>query len=313
MAQTASDYDSPWKEALDFYFEPFMAFFFPQTYNDIDWSKGYESLAKELQEIVRDAETGRRFTDKLVKVWLRSGDEAFLFVHIEIQSQFQVDFAKRVYIYNHRLFDRYDREVISFVVLGDDRPDWRPTSYKYRRWDFHSRLKFPMVKLLDYQAQWQDLEQSNNPFAVIVMAHLQTQATRQDVRERFQSKLALVRGLYERGYSKKEVLELFRLLEWMMVLPKELEREFRTELRKIEGGNRMPYITGFERDGMVKNARQSIVVVLKTRFNTVPEELNKRLEGISDSDTLQTLLSQAVTTSSVEEFQQLLTQGTAVR
>ena len=97
MNQTVSDYDSPWKEALDFYFEPFMAFFFPQADDDIDWAKGYESLDKELQEIIRDAETGRRFADKLVKVWLRSGDETFLFVHVEIQSQFQVDFAKRVY------------------------------------------------------------------------------------------------------------------------------------------------------------------------------------------------------------------------
>ena len=84
LNQTTSDYDSPWKEALDLYFEPFMAFFFSKAYDDIDWSKGYESLDKELPEIVRDAETGRRFADKLVKVWLRSGEEAFLFIHVEI-------------------------------------------------------------------------------------------------------------------------------------------------------------------------------------------------------------------------------------
>jgi len=308
LNQPTSDYDSPWKEALDFYFEPFMAFFFPKAYNDIDWSKGYESLDKELQEIVRDAETGRRFADKLVKVGLRSGEEAFLFVHVEVQSQFQVDFAKRVYIYNHRLFDKYDCEVISFVVLGDDRPNWRPTSYKYRRWGFHSRLKFPMVKLLDYQAQWQELEQSKNPFTVIVMAHLQTQATRQDVQQRFQSKLALVRGLYERGYSKKEILELFRLIEWMMVLPAELENEFRTELRQIEGGNRMPYITGFERDGIVKGIKESVLDVLEIRFNTVPEDLSQALEAIDDATILKQLHRQAVTVVSVETFQKLLPQ-----
>jgi hypothetical protein len=31
------DYDSPWKEILDYYFAEFMDFFFPQAYNDIDW------------------------------------------------------------------------------------------------------------------------------------------------------------------------------------------------------------------------------------------------------------------------------------
>jgi hypothetical protein len=47
-----TDYDSPWKEALDRYFELFMAFFFPAAHADIDWKRGYEMLDKELQKIV---------------------------------------------------------------------------------------------------------------------------------------------------------------------------------------------------------------------------------------------------------------------
>ena len=307
--QPTTNFDSPWKEALDLYFEPFMAFFFPQAYNDIDWPKGYESLDKELQEIVRDAETVRRFADKLVKVWLQSGEATFVLIHLEIQNQFQVDFPKRMHIYNHRLFDRYDREVVSVAVLGDERSDWRPTEYEYGRWGFHSRVQFPMVKLLDYQARWQDLTQSKNPFAVIVMAHLHTQATRQNVQERFQSKLLLVRGLYERGYSKSEILELFRLIEWMMVLPDDLESEFRTELRQFEGENQMPYITGFERDGMVKNAREDILEVLEARFEAVPVELSDRIGSIDDQALLKQLLRRAATMPSVEAFQQTLTQN----
>ena len=53
-----SDYDSPWKEMLEGYFPDFMAFFFPEAYEDIDWVRGYESLDKELQQIVRDAALG---------------------------------------------------------------------------------------------------------------------------------------------------------------------------------------------------------------------------------------------------------------
>jgi hypothetical protein len=36
----ATDSDSPWKEALDRYFERCMAFFFPQAHAEIDWSRG---------------------------------------------------------------------------------------------------------------------------------------------------------------------------------------------------------------------------------------------------------------------------------
>lgn len=49
------EYDSPWKEAIERFFKPFLLFFFPQVHNEIDWSKGYEFLDKELQKIMRDA------------------------------------------------------------------------------------------------------------------------------------------------------------------------------------------------------------------------------------------------------------------
>ena len=80
------DYDSPWKEIIEGYFPDFMAFFFPEAYRDIDWSKGYESLDKELQQIVRDAELGKRLADKLMKVWRLDGDALIVIIHTEIQA-----------------------------------------------------------------------------------------------------------------------------------------------------------------------------------------------------------------------------------
>jgi hypothetical protein len=64
----STDYDSPWKEALDAYFEAFLALLFPEVHGLIDWTRGCESLDKEFQQVVREAEVGRRFVDKLVKV-----------------------------------------------------------------------------------------------------------------------------------------------------------------------------------------------------------------------------------------------------
>ena len=83
MSLSQSNYDSPWKEAMDIYFEPFVEFFFPQAYSEINWSRNYESLDTELQEIIRDAETGWRLADKLVKVWLKNGQETIVLIHTE--------------------------------------------------------------------------------------------------------------------------------------------------------------------------------------------------------------------------------------
>jgi hypothetical protein len=124
-ARTApeADYDSPWKEALDRFFERCMAFFFPHIHADIDWTRGYEMLDKELQPIVRRAKHGRRYVDKLVKVCLKDGEEKWLLIHIEVQGWREGDFPERMYLYHHRLFDRYGREVISLAILVDDDPD----------------------------------------------------------------------------------------------------------------------------------------------------------------------------------------------
>lgn len=48
-----SGYDSPWKAILERYFEPFMDFFFPGIHADIDWTRGYEFLHKELEAGVK--------------------------------------------------------------------------------------------------------------------------------------------------------------------------------------------------------------------------------------------------------------------
>jgi hypothetical protein len=36
MTNPQADYDNPWKEALEQYFEAFLAFFFPQAHAEID-------------------------------------------------------------------------------------------------------------------------------------------------------------------------------------------------------------------------------------------------------------------------------------
>ena len=82
----AGDWDSPWKEALDYFLDRFLAFFFPLIHTAIDWGRGYEALDKEFQQIVREAELGRRYVDKLVKVWTQAGDECWVLIHVEVQS-----------------------------------------------------------------------------------------------------------------------------------------------------------------------------------------------------------------------------------
>ncbi len=229
-----TDYDSPWKEALDQYFELFMAFFYPLAHADIAWDCGYEMLDKELQKIVPQAELGRRLVDKLVKVWLKSGEENWILIHVEVQTWRESEFPKRMYVYNYRLFDCYDREVISLAILADDDPDWRPSHYGNGRWGCRGGIEFPIAKLLDYAPDWQELEANPNPFAVVVLAHLKTLETRENPADRQAWKTRLIKGLYNRGMSREDVRQFFRFIDWMMDLPPALEKLFWQEIEKFQ-------------------------------------------------------------------------------
>lgn len=116
------DYDSPWKEMLNDYFQEFIAFFFPDVSQEIDWSRGYQSLDKELRQITREAEIGKRFADQLVRVWKKDGEETWVLIHVEVQAQRQSDFPHRMFVYHYRIHDLYQRSVASFAVLADEHP-----------------------------------------------------------------------------------------------------------------------------------------------------------------------------------------------
>lgn len=313
--QNISEFDSPWKEALDAYFPEFMEFFFPDAFAEIDWNKGYETLDKELQKVVQDANLGKRLADKLVKVRLKNNQETIILIHTEIQGQYETDFAKRMFIYHYRIFDKYidkNTEIISLAVLGDEEPNWQPSQYSHSRFGCRVTFDFPIIKLLNYQDRLNQLENNPNPFAMVCLAYLQSKETSRNPEARLKSKLRLIKSLYQRGYSREMIIQLFRLIDWMMILPGEFKKQFETELSNFEEELKMPYITSIEQSGIEKGnlarAKKSIFLVLEAKFVNIPENIRNSLKNIDDIDTLENLLQEAVKIMSLEDFDNLLPQ-----
>jgi len=305
------DFDTPWKEALGEYFQQCLALLFPAVHAGIDWRRAPIFLDTELQQVVRDAESGRRHVDRLVRVWLLGGGEAWLLIHVEIQSQQQAGFAKRMYVYHYRIFDRYEREVVSLAVLADDEPGWRPDTYERSRWGCELRFRFPVAKLQDWAARQVELLASENPFATFVLAHLVAQETRGDQQRRRRAKWGLTRRLYERGYTQEQVLSLYRVIDWLLALAPEEEALFLHEIERYEEEHHMPYITSAERYGLEKGLqqglqkgrgeakREDISRIVQARFGQAPKSLEERLAN-ADEATLDELLVRAATVSSVD-------------
>ncbi len=302
-----ADYDSPWKEALDHYFERCLAFFFPRVHAEIDWARGFEMLDKELQPIVRRSRHGRQYVDKLVKVYLKSGEERWILVYVEVQASREGGFPERMYVYNTRLFDRYGHEVISLAILADDDPDWRPSRYEYARWGFRAGIEIPVVKLLDDAPKYEELEADPNPFAVVVLAHLKALETRRSPEQRYAWKIRLVKGLYERGMAPEDVRRLFDFIDWVLELPEPMVEPFWDEIDAYQQEKRMPYMSTLDRIAMKQGLLRGIEVALRMKFGTEGLELMPDIRRIQDHVMLGKVLDRIEAASSPDDLRRVWT------
>lgn len=294
---------------LEWYFDSFMHFFFPAAHVQIDWQRSVEFLDKELQQIVRDAELGRRYADILAKVWLRNGTVQWILVHVEVQGTVEASFDQRMYTYNYRLFDRHGRAVASFAILCDEDPNWRPGIYQDEVLGSASTFTYPTAKLLDFRVRWEALEASDNPFATVVMAHLKTQETRSDPATRYSWKFRLIRRLYERGYTQQDVLNLFHYIDWVMRLPMDLEHQLREEIVRMEMREAKPYISTIARlerdegrqEGRQEEAIRLLLRLLTSRFGPVPAAVETHLQMLA-IEQIEPLVDVALAQATLDEF-----------
>jgi len=312
MSEITANYDESWKEIIGDYFESFLIFFYPDIHSQINWEKQPIPLDKELEQITASAKTETRHADKLFQVWLLDNQEVWLLIHIEVQSQYDKQFPQRMFIYNYRAFDLYNKPVISLAILGDDSKKWRPNSYEYGFGKSKLKLEFSIIKLQDYL--WEQLEKSNNIFSMVVMAHLKTKATTSNLSEREKWKWNLSRLLYEKGYNRKEIVDLYKVIDLMMTLSEDLQLKFENKLTQYEEERKMPLLTNIEKRALAKGEQkgaketreQDILDLLKLRFNSVPKSIEDSLKNIDDLAFLKQLHLATISVKSLEEFEQLI-------
>ncbi len=169
-------------------------------------------------------------------------------------------------------------------------------------------FNFSIVKLLDYQ--WEELEQSNNIFAIVVMAHLKTKATNSNLSAREQWKWNLARLLYERGYNRKEIVDLYKVIDLMMALSEDLQLSFDQKLANYQEERKMPLVTNIERRAIERTQKETqkanIIKLVQVRFGDIPENLVTSINQVDDTSFLEQIFVSAISISSLEEFAQLV-------
>ena len=318
-------YDSPWKVALKNFLPQGMELFFPQSYQQIDWSKKVSFLDTNLENLIKDSETGNKIADCLVEVNLLNGQEVYLLLHVEVQGDRDTNFAERMYLYNSAIYSRYRKKVTSFAILADVNKDWQPEPFCYGYLGGETLLRYPTVKLLDYNLE--ELQASSNPFAPIVEANLKTKVTTNDLNTRLTEKVRIIKGLYQRNFTKDEIIQLFRAINWMMQLSDELQLEFSNIWRAYEREMNMPYLMDFEIEARNLGRNEGVIIgELQAKKNDIKEfllarfsqelsdekidELTQTMERIYDPLVLTELVKAAGLANSIADFEQSLEQLT---
>jgi len=144
-----------------------------------------------------------------------------------------------------------------------------------------------MVKLLDWQQRWPELEEDPNPFACVVLAQLVVKQVR-DAHERKVRKVELTRRLLDQGYRRADTLELLRLMDWLLQLPPELEAAYKEQVYALAEERKMPYVTSFEREGLKKGRQegeaQLFLGLLEAQFgSTAAQQYRQQVEQADEA------------------------------
>ncbi|MCF0071151.1 hypothetical protein LZD49_11780 [Dyadobacter sp. CY261] len=207
--------DTLWKSILEDIFDDFLLFFDPQADAIFDFSKDFEYLDKELEQLFppEDNLYQTRFVDKLVKVHCKNGDNEWILVHIEVQGYHDPHFSQRMFTYYSRILDKYNKPVTAFAIFTDGNEAFRPCEY-YREFMGTSILyRYNAFKILDQDDEM--LRDSNNPFAIVILT-VKTALKRKSLNEDelLDLKIELTKSLLEKNFLKHKIRKLMAFLRY---------------------------------------------------------------------------------------------------
>jgi predicted transposase/invertase (TIGR01784 family) len=227
--------DSLWKAILEDIFDDFLTFFYPNADDIFDFSKGFEFLDKELDDLFPKEESKSiRYVDKLVKVHLKDGNEKWILVHVEVQGYKDKTFEERMFTYYYRIRDKYQREITAWAILTDEYKKYKPHLYKTDYLGTELTYKFNVYKILDQDEE--SLKQSKNIFASIILTVL-LNLKRQTTEEKtlLNLNLEIVKNLYKKGFPKEKVRSVMNFLQHYLRFNPENSIIFEKEIDIIKG------------------------------------------------------------------------------
>ena len=260
--------DLLWKDLLARFFVPMLRSVLPDLAHDIDDKRDVVFLDKELRRLARFTRRpeggepdGNRFVDLLADVPLRSGENAWILLHAEVQGRGgNEDFPLRMHRYRGLLEGRYRRPVIALALLIE--PLSKPQSSGVYHWEgYGTRVSYEFPVFRIYEGDEEALKKSENPFDWAHLAGLRAWKSRGSEARKLDYLKEMLELLDERGWPHADKAQLLVFMEGVIHLTEdESSREYEEWERALEQAKeagRM-YVSIMERKGIEKGRTEGI-------------------------------------------------------
>jgi hypothetical protein len=168
------DIDALWKEFLTEFLEDSIVVLNPDLYRIVNWSIPPQYLEQELFNALKGKykiKDKRKFTDKLVKLSLKTGTDHFVLLHAEAQHEPEENFNRRMYVYRSLIYLRYDIEDITAIAIFTGTPPDLDT-LDYHHSTYGTELIYRFNSFIIAHQKESELIKSNNPFLIAALAAL---------------------------------------------------------------------------------------------------------------------------------------------
>ena len=155
------------------------------------------------------------------------------------------DFAKRMYHYYSRIFDKYDKEIEAIVVYT-----YKSDRHKYNEYKQELKTTSLIYKYKVYDIVIQDseeLEKSKNPFSFAIQTLIKAFDYKESDQKNFNFKIELTKLLLQSGFSNDEINNLFAFINHVFEIKnKNLRREFYEEAKGMALSSRSYDFTDYD-------------------------------------------------------------------
>ena len=279
------DHDGLFKQLLSNYFLEFIDLMLPDLASFVAGCP-FKFLDKE---IYKDVLSGSKGEADLVAEFSHEGIPSLL-VHVEIQSQRETDFSKRLFDYFCKLYARHNIPVYPVAVFA--------FSGKTRQNKYFVDCADLQVVQFEYKPvnlnalDWRNYKELDSPVIAALMPKMKIAGSEQVV-----VKLECLKMLSRLHLSHSEINLVGAFIDIYLPLSSQENVELShmiAEMRGIEREGVMEIITSWEKkgrqEGLLEGRQQTSVkwacILIKQKFGQIPESVHEQLKPLTEAQLL---------------------------